>query len=490
MYIYQGLPGYPQVDEDIIIKISYKLFIDNNYALDYFKYPSLSFYFSWFTLELANLLGFEVTLKDTPMYLRYGFSVLLSSSIFFLFFGVKLLFNRTTAIVAGLIFSASMYYPVFLFYAGPDLLMVFFANLIFYIFVLIYKSQNLYKQVYFLFPLLFILIGLSVAVKYNALIFFIGAFYLFIVKDHYKNLAKTRIFLLYASLPLLSAITFFLANPEVFGNWSKFIEHFLWNINHYKRGHLGLESNNPYIFYLRTFVVSSYGYFGAIIFLAGLILLIKDKKFSELMLLILLPIFLIIKMASYKVVLDRNIVIIMPYFIVIAAYTFYKFREWNFSIKILSILGLFLLISLNIFSLYQQSAVKDNREEMSKWIDFNIPEGSVIRIDKKTYRAGYLPKLNNKKFKIVFGKNVNQGEYYIASSFMYLRNIKKKINIFGDTQEYLYLDEAIALNKFHESMKIIKEMGSEINHGREYNVSGPKIIVFFKPSPNLNIKKN
>lgn len=473
--ISSGMPNYPMVDEIIFnIEPGYKLFLSNSYEVANFKYPSLSLYLSKFILDTVSFIGVNVEKKDVAFLLRAGFTILNSISVVFLYCGTKKLFTKRTAIVTSLLFAFSLYYNS-IYYVGPDALLIFFSNLTFFLFTFIYKSHNRNTSVYVLFPVTFVVIGFSISAKYSATVYLVVMAYLFVVNGYYKNLNHS---LLIGYSAFLVIITFFLLNPYAMIDTKSLIADFIWNINHYKSGHAGLEANNSLIFYLKTFFYSSFGKIGGGLMVLGLLLLTKDKRYKELALLTLVPFFLILQLSTYKVVIARNLVMAMPYFFIVVAYALVGFNSSNYFHKAAKVFMLFWLIYIsqsNFLVKYDIFTAIDSRSAAEKWIEKNLPPKAMIYLSKNFSRTGYLPKIDPEKYHIIKNNKfnpLNENEYYVATYGDYGRYLKKK-----NGSEYFYPEKAKEVLSYLKTLEIIKEFPQKY--------SGFKITVFKKKAKQV-----
>ena len=136
--------------------------------------------------------------------------------------------------------------------------------------------------------------------------------------------------------------------------------HFVWNLNglwsgmqdqirRYHDGHYGAEPNDVFLFNLKNFLFTSYGLLGAILFILGWVYLIRRKKYHTALFLSIIPLAILITLSGYKVAFERNLVMAMPYFYLIASLSLY-FWEGRFRLANISggvVLILFLCAAFN-----------------------------------------------------------------------------------------------------------------------------------------------
>ena len=307
-YLKLGTPFHIHVDEGLVTPFVIKMFNNNTFELNSFKYPGLSYYYG---LVLLKVLSPIFTNLDPSYLLRLIYvGTALFSNIFIYFTLNKILKNKFIAGVGCTLSFFSLYIPQWLFYTGPDVLLYAFGNIVLYLFVSLLLSENEEKNIYFYLPILSIIIGFACATKYHGILLYTLVLYAYITKRYYKNY-KYNFTLLISTL--LIPITFIFSNPYILANFKGFIKDFLWNLNHYSGKHAGLDDPMPLLTYTNVFFTYEFGFFGGVLIITGIIYLIKRRNVKLLISLLLLPTVIIFVLSRYQLSLPRNISYTIPF---------------------------------------------------------------------------------------------------------------------------------------------------------------------------------
>lgn len=271
------LPLYPNVDEQLSLGCIYELlgqhlYTGDIYVLDFFRYPHLTFYYA---AVGARILGKFLAGVDTVVLLRYVVCGTALLSNVCVYFSVKIMTNRRKYAYLGFLLSVfSLYGYAYLYYTGPDTLLFAVANLILLLGCLIWREKDEERAVYLWYPMLAVCIGLATAAKYHGIVFGVFWLALHIGKKYWKHHRNNYLFFLDC---IVLALTFVLCNYSLFFHFKTFIGDNLYNLNHYAWGHPGIEHNLPFLGYLEAYALSSYGIFGGLLLLLGIVYLMRKK---------------------------------------------------------------------------------------------------------------------------------------------------------------------------------------------------------------------
>lgn len=314
------LPLYPNVDEQLSLGCIYELLDQHLYAgdiyvLDFFRYPHLTFYYA---AVGARVLGRFLAGVDTVVLLRYVICGTALLSNVCIYFSVKIMtVNRKYAYLGFLLSVFSLYGYAYLYYTGPDTLLYAVANLILLLGCLIWREKDEERAVYLWYPMLAVCIGLAMAAKYHGVVFGVFWLALHIGKKYWKRHRNNYLFFLDC---IVLALTFVLCNYSLFFYFKTFIGDNLYNLNHYAWGHPGIEHNLPFLGYLDAYALSSYGIFGGLLLLLGLVYLVRRKEWGELIIFSLMPFVILVLLSKYSIVLGRNMSLVLPFSFLFMAY--------------------------------------------------------------------------------------------------------------------------------------------------------------------------
>ena len=85
-------------------------------------------------------------------------------------------------------------------------------------------------------------------------------------------------------------------------------------------GHPGIEHNLPFVGYLEAFALSSYGIFGGLLLLLGLVYPVRRKVWGEFVIFSLMPLVILALLSKYSIVLGRNMSLVLPFAFLFMAY--------------------------------------------------------------------------------------------------------------------------------------------------------------------------
>lgn len=307
------LPGYPNVDEQLSLDCIYDLMNQHIYAgdiyvLDFFRYPHLTFYYA---VAGVRVLGRLISGIDTVILLRYLICGTALLSNVCIYFAVKIMTGSRRWGYLGFLLSVfSLYGYAYLYYTGPDTMIYAVANVILLLGCLIYQDIQEDRVVYLWYPLMAVCIGLAMAAKYHGILFGVFWLALHIRKKYWKSYRDNFLFFLNC---IVLALVFCVCNYSLFFHFKTFVGDNLYNLSHYAWGHPGIEHNLPFLGYLEAYAFTGYGIVGGLLLLLGIIFLIRKKDWHQIIVFLIMPVFIILFLSRYQIVLGRNVSLVLPF---------------------------------------------------------------------------------------------------------------------------------------------------------------------------------
>lgn len=412
------LPLYPNVDEQLSLDCIYELlgqhlYAGDIYVLDFFRYPHLTFYYAAFG---ARALGKILAGADIVTLLRYVVCGTALLSNVCIYFSVKIMTGSRKYSYLGFLLSLfSLYGYSYLFYTGPDTLMYAVANVILLLGCLIWREKEEERVVYLWYPLLAVCIGLAMAAKYHGIVFGVFWLALHIGKKYWRRHRNNYLFFLDC---IVLALVFVVCNYSLFFHFKTFVWDNLYNLNHYAWGHPGIEHNLPLLGYLEAYAFSSYGVFGALLLLLGLVYLIRKKAWGELVIFSLMPLVILLLLSKYSIVLGRNMSLVLPFALLFMVYGLMEVEGFlekaGRSINAAAVIAAALVL-LNIVTVLGNYRYDLTYNDAAAYIGETIPAGAKI------YCTDYRPVLDAQKYEVVeIGEDISllpdklsENEYYI-----------------------------------------------------------------------------
>ncbi len=459
------LPLYPNVDEQLSLGCIYDLLDQHLYAgdiyvLDFFRYPHLTFYYA---AVGARILGKFLTGVDTVVVLRYVVCATALFSNVCIYFSVKIMTGSRKYAYLGLLLSVfSLYGYAYLYYTGPDTLLYAVANIILLLGCLIWREKDEERAVYLWYPLLAVCIGLAMAAKYHGVVFGVFWLALHIGKKYWKRHRNNYLFFLDC---IVLALTFVLCNYSLFFHFKTFIGDNLYNLNHYAWGHPGIEHNLPFLGYLEAYALSSYGIFGGLLLLLGLVYLVRRKEWGELVIFSLMPFLILVLLSKYSIVLGRNMSLVLPFLFLFMAYGLTeaekilenlrakrrasgqenilksaakKTWDFRFSGKGTAWKGYGIAVAAGVLVLCNAVTVLGNYrydltyDHAAAYIEENLPAGAKI------YCTSYMPVMDAQKYKIVeIGEDISLLPDQLAGD-EYFVDVEYATGYFSQKKKYLF----------------------------------------------------
>lgn len=420
------LPYYPNVDEQLSLDCIYNLLDQHLYAgdiyiLDFFRYPHFTFYYAALGVRI---LGRLISGVDTVVLIRYVVCGTALLSNVFVYFVVKMMTGSRKWAYIGLVLAVfSLYEYAYLYYTGPDTMIYAVANVILLLGCLIYQDTQADRVVYLWYPLMAVCIGLATAAKYHGILFGLFWLALHISKKYWKSYRNNFLFFLNC---ILIVVVFCLCNYSMFFYFRTFVGDNMYNFNHYAWGHPGIEHNLPVLGYLEAYGLTSYGVAGAALLLLGIWRLAHRKDWRQIGVMLVMPLFVILLLSRYQIVLGRNLSLIVPFAYLLMVYGLMEAehllesalrvvmpgKAWSAN----AVAALFLLlVAFNI-----ETACNDYRYDLTyteaeNYIASQIPEGASI------YCTSFAPNIDEERYTVIdigedislLPKTLGDGEYFV-----------------------------------------------------------------------------
>lgn len=431
------LPSYPNVDEQLSLDCIHELLNQHIYAgdiyiLDFFRYPHLTFYYA--------LLGFRILSRifvgwDTDILLRFiicGTALLSNVCVYFTI--RKITDSRKWAYIGFLLSVFSLYGFSYLFYTGPDTMMYAVSNVMILLGTLIYREENEERSIYLWYPLLAICIGLATAAKYHGILFGLFWLILHIVKKYWKSYRNNFVFFLNC---IVLVLVFCVCNYSMFFYFRRFVGDNLYNLQHYAWGHPGIEHNLPLLGHLEAYGLTGYGIIGALLLLLGIAVMIFRKKWKLLAVYLILPVFVILFLSKYHIMLGRNLSLVIPFTYLFWVYGLMALekRITGLSAKAVWAVPGFIafMVFMNILAALNTYRYELTYSRMIPWIEENIPEGATL------YCTSYAPVLDEEKYHIIdIGEEIAKLPDTLAEDEYYIE-VEYATKYFSQRKDYLII---------------------------------------------------
>ena len=349
-------------------------------------------------------------------------------------------------------------------YIAPNVPMAFFVLLSFYFCLRIMERGELSDYLIAGF-----VCGVAISTKYNA---YIGIFPIFLA--HYFAGGKFFNKKLFAALVAL-VIGFILVTPYAVLDFPSFLKGVMYEAHHYRSGHLGWEGSMTWFWNLRKLIESEGFLLIGLAFIGLIISFLRKERPFLLAGSVVIPYFILI--SSFPVRFPRNLIPLIPFVSLYAAWTLLFLFEWTTSYlkkgrsqaaqPTLMMLAFVLIVGATIFfplvqdyQKLRELACEDVRTVAAKWIVKNIPAGSKIAAES------YTPFLPVKEFNVQYFKYIAENppsfykehefDYLILSSAMYGRFFKNPSRYGEYVDGYRKIFSAYKSYKvFENSLKIV-----------------------------------
>lgn len=451
--INSGLPYFYDEDEAHHFNRTVNMLSTGELNPKYFHKPSLHFYlrlpvlitsFFW-TVKNGHILKLdEIKTKDDAGLAGYNFatshpgivkwqrafSVILLILSLFVFYLIAKEFELRSELLFILVLVIGFSPKIYEYSAkiAVDMPCLFFASLT-ALFSLKYFKEEKFK--FLIYALIFS--GLTVSSKYNAfpvVLMPISALLL-------GSKANIENFILALVLPLIS---FFAASPFILVELPLFVNQFAYEIWHYgvagHVGHMEEPGVKQFIHHFLWFGNSGLGWLAFIGSLAGLYILLKEKR-KEAIVILSFPTIYFLLMVMQKANFERNMLVLIPFLALSLIYLLSKVKD----LKLIYILALVLLVQ----PLYQvlkisraEANIEESRIEAKEWIKENL-NGKKIALSQELEFTPFViyengrPKLSMESIKRVnvetlgvFGAKKEGFEYLVLESFYQITESEKK----------------------------------------------------------------
>lgn len=388
-----GLPYSYHTEEYKIVNYALK-FGTGDFNPRFFEYPSLYLYFIFFIYGIIFVIGkvldFYKSVSDfallyfrnpTIFYLsgRIISSIFGTLSVLILYFIVKKIYDRKTAIISMLLFSVVPSVVVSCKIVRIEMALIF-TSLVFFWFLLktFYDREDKDSNYY----ICAILVGIGTSLKYIPAIFLPLIFYVHFLKRK-KLINKTTIICC-----LLFILSFILGTPYSVFDFRTFIQDIKGlSVSSYGRqisyikNFFTVMSHYLYIGNEKTSLFPFLGLIGWGVFVIMLYEFIKFKQYVNFLLLypILANAILVIR---HYFPGKGFLFVSFPYFIILTSYGLSKILERNklFFVIIFMLSFMPSLVESIFYNIYYSQ--KDTRTLALEWIEKNIPPGEKILIDR------------------------------------------------------------------------------------------------------------
>lgn len=313
-----------------------------------------------------------------------------TASIYVLYQLTKDLFNKRIALIASALLSVTFVHIWASQYVTTDVPMTFFGLLVVYYSAKILRNDTHWKN-YFLVA---VFIGLAMATRYNAFIFFIPFifshfFRLISNKKSFPYISWKDIFNIKLIVALIFPfIVFVVFDPFSILDLPHFLADYVGSVRGYREGiwlNLSIHGNMPaWLWYLKYAYTSGFYWPTFLVAAGGLIFGIWPLTKNKLLILSYLVsnYFLINSMAT---VMDRNLIQMSPYLMILGAIFIFNLGRFLFHRTKIGTLTFSVLLVLffgfNIFraGYFDISISKpDTRVHAAYWMKNNISEGSTV----------------------------------------------------------------------------------------------------------------
>lgn len=446
-----GLPYQYHPDEVKYVILALKVGVVGP-NVGYFDNPTGFVYLLFFEYGLFYLIGrlfsFFHSARDLAIlyyqnpsvYLLLGrttVALLSVGTVYLTYLVSKKSFNRTVGLVAALFLACSFGHIRDSHFAVPDIPMVFFVIFAFYFIIHFWQTKQ--NKAVFLGAFF---TGIAIGFKYTAGFIAVPLLsaYFFQASSPYR-----KYFLNFILILLLIFVGFFIVCPYAIIDFPKFHAslQFLRSLD--KIGYFGIDPNiNGFTSYLYMLNWQ----LGSLILLSGIVgifySLYRQKKLG--IILFSFPIVYYLSMGRSKLIFDRFMLPVLPFFALASAVLIIEFsRRVKYHNLLVPIVAIFFVLQPVVNVTYYDDLLtkKDTRTLAKEWVEQNIPTGSKIATEgygpplmhyrdflqkwipqevvaKEKYAVTELPKQGAATHPVSYYRE--QGySYLIISSFIYLR---------------------------------------------------------------------
>lgn len=392
-----GLPNIYHPDEPAVIGPVRVIMQTGDFNPHWFHWPSFYIYVQLAVASLRFLYGVTKGQFDaaTNMSIQHFYpagrlaTILFGVATIYLIFLVgKRLFNKNTGLIAALLLAVSFLHVKDSHYITVDVPATFLALLSFFFSLLIFQEGKIKNYL-----LAGLYAGLAAATKYNAILILVSLFAAHFLGKHRPYLNRRL-----AAGILAAGLGFFVGCPYSILDLPNFLNGIAFDIHHYTNGHPGFEGSNNWLFYLRYLFREGVGP-GIFISAVGGLILIFIKRDTKLLFMSIFPLIYFIMISDYKVRFVRNIMPVVPFLSLLAAYFLLEYFEWfneritinKIAKYVISGVVLVAVIAIPFVRSLQfgiGSSVIPTRTLAAAWIEENIPKGTKIAANEYTPLLG------------------------------------------------------------------------------------------------------
>ncbi|MBA4312635.1 MAG: hypothetical protein C0417_08395 [Chlorobiaceae bacterium] len=479
-----------------------------NFNPEFFNYPALTFYIQFIAQSvhfgIGNLFGFYATINDfgttiTPLvYTARAVDAIFDIGIIIVIYRfANEFFNKRTSIIAAIILTVNPLHIKFSHLIQVDTILTFFSALAV---LYVYRVYSTPKSKWYY--LAGISIGLAASSKYTGafLIFFLIAAHL-MQSSHLRNSLRTlKDQRLIVSLMIALGL-FLLLNPFILLTPNAFEKDFSFEQQHMAGGHLGIpESQSTLYYYFLDALPTNFGWIFYIISILSIIIILKERKRNELLLLIY-PLLFLVVVSTWIMRAERYILPIFPMVAVIGSIGINKFlsvmdddkskfwtrfnqnpRKQIFLYSIICLIIIFQPV-FDSYNYLKSLGLKDTRTITKTWIRSNVPINSIIATGP-------------------FGVDIRDGNYIIFD-IPFLAFESERVAAFYDTRWYEDLDILVTSSydkdryaqepmkykdilHFYDSLQLRWKLVYEV-HSNE-NQTGPSFWIYRYPNTQSRTK--
>ena len=390
-----GLPYIYHPDEPSIVKRSLTMLHTGDFSPHWFDWPSLYMYIQALVYVLRYLysaskaINFDsVQLAGFYLWGRFTTALLGTITVGLTYWAGKKLFDKRVGLLGALFLAFSLLHVESSHYITPDVPVAFFVLITFLVSCSILKKGE--TKYYILGGLL---AGLTTATKYQgALVFsFIFSAYIMRLLAGKKEYEK----ILYSIIALGGG--FLIGVPYALVEVPTFLHDVYRIMGHYSLGHLSAEGTANWWWYLTYFYREGMGRGILILSICGLVLVVvksNEKRFLSLV----FTIILFTTASSVRTRFARNLMPILPFLSLFAAFFLsYLLRWWgNISfvkkrrflqiwVPVFLIAALLFAPARNVWNwTYRMANRIDARTLAKEWVESHVPEGTVIAKERYT----------------------------------------------------------------------------------------------------------
>jgi 4-amino-4-deoxy-L-arabinose transferase-like glycosyltransferase len=389
---FQEIPPFAFCDEaDLYLNEAYRMAKEKDYVPFHLRSGIINFYLPILTYKVIEIFTNQVNLTLFYIINRLLYVGVLNSLIPIVIYHIciKYFDSRNIGYTAAALYALS---PMALgvsriFY--PDHYIAIFSSVV--LLMVVQWMKNIHKLSVDQKTVFFFMLGTVFAVMLSVktssilcvtLLFLIPCRWMIQKNDNaqkYQIIQSDIYGILFAIL--VGSLIFFIINSFNF-NLDLFFEGQRWNYKHYTNGHAGLGSDNGVIQYFEFLFFNSVGIACGFLSIFGIVVSFLRRNILIIVLTACMLI-AIIYLGSFSVITNRNLMFLLPFFIIVLSYSLSEFHSKFLVIKSKYFTFIFILVML--FEPLSKTALSfvndfesDSRIASLNWIDKNIrPEAKI-----------------------------------------------------------------------------------------------------------------